>query len=286
MLCSGRGQKCFISDEGPLCLCPRCDFVTRRPICGQVGGVVATFDSFCALKAQACLQNEDYYFLDNVACEGLQRGCPSPLACLVRLFVCLVFWFCFPENLLKCSFQKYQGWSCTVSFVASLVVKVCGIASNVFKREFPRLVLGSSPSPLTFTLHQFLNRWSRWGTTDDFTTSFLHFSLFSSVLWDLANSRPVHSLMLSSYLFFCLPRLLNHFTVACKMVWARPDDWDMSIQLQFASPYDAKVFVWSDCLLDLGTDFLTGNVVFCMRCVVSCRSTLFPCLLFFFAAFL
>ena len=80
--------------------------------------------------------------------------------------------------------------------------------------------LGSSPSPLTFTLHQFLNRWSRWGTTDDFTTSFLHFSLFSSVLWDLANSRPVHSLMLSSYLFFCLPRLLNHFTVACKMVWS------------------------------------------------------------------
>ena len=42
----------------------------------------------------------------------------------------------------------------------------------------------------------------RWGTTDDFTTGFLHFSLFPTALWDLANSRPVHSLMLSFHLFF------------------------------------------------------------------------------------
>ena len=42
-------------------------------------------------------------------------------------------------------------------------------------------------------------------TTDDFTTSFLHLSLFSIALWDLANSRPVHSLMLPSHLFLCLP---------------------------------------------------------------------------------
>ena len=41
--------------------------------------------------------------------------------------------------------------------------------------------------------HQSLNREGRWGTTDDFATSFLHFSLFSTVLWDLPNSRPVHS---------------------------------------------------------------------------------------------
>ena len=38
---------------------------------------------------------------------------------------------------------------------------------------------------------------------------------------------------------------------------------DMSIPLQFASLYDGhQVYVWSDCLLDLGTDFLVGNVVF------------------------
>ena len=37
----------------------------------------------------------------------------------------------------------------------------------------------------------------------------------------------------------------------------------MTIQLQFASIYDGQeVFMWSDCLPDLGTDFLDGNMVF------------------------
>ena len=63
-------------------------------------------------------------------------------------------------------------------------------------------------------LHRSLDDGGRWGTTDDFTTSFLHFSLFSTALWDLANSRPVHSLMLPSHLLFCLPRLLPPFTAA------------------------------------------------------------------------
>ena len=63
----------------------------------------------------------------------------------------------------------------------------------------------------------------RWGATDDFTTSFLHFFQFSTALWDLANSRPVHSLM-SSHLFFCLPYLFPPFTVPCKMVLAKPEE--------------------------------------------------------------
>ena len=72
--------------------------------------------------------------------------------------------------------------------------------------------------------HLSLNRESRWGTTDHFTSSFLHFSLFSTALWDFANSRPVQSLMLSPHLFLCLPCLLPPFTVPCKMVLARPDE--------------------------------------------------------------
>ena len=70
--------------------------------------------------------------------------------------------------------------------------------------------------------HLSLNRGGRWGTTGDFTTSFLHFSLFSAALWDLANSRPVHSLMLSGHLFFCPGRF--PFTVPYKMVLARPEE--------------------------------------------------------------
>ena len=49
--------------------------------------------------------------------------------------------------------------------------------------------------------HLSVNREGRWGTTDDFTTTFLFFSLFSTALWVLAKSRPVHSPMLSSHLF-------------------------------------------------------------------------------------
>ena len=62
------------------------------------------------------------------------------------------------------------------------------------------------------------------GTTHIFTTSFLLFSLFSTALWDLANSRSVHSLMLFSHLFFCLPGLLPPFTVPCKTVLAKPGE--------------------------------------------------------------
>ena len=38
---------------------------------------------------------------------------------------------------------------------------------------------------------------------------------------------------------------------------------DMTIPLKFVSLYDGQeVFVWSDCLLDLGTDFLVGDMLF------------------------
>ena len=76
---------------------------------------------------------------------------------------------------------------------------------------------------LVYHLHLSLNRKGRWGTTDDFITSCLCFSLFSTALWELTNSRHVHSLMLSSHLF-CLPCLLPPFTVLCKMGLVRLDE--------------------------------------------------------------
>ena len=77
---------------------------------------------------------------------------------------------------------------------------------------------------LPYHHHLSLNPEVCWGTTDDFATRFLHFSLFSTALLDLANSRPVHSLVLSSNLFLCLPCLFAPFTVPCKMVLARPHE--------------------------------------------------------------
>ena len=84
--------------------------------------------------------------------------------------------------------------------------------------------------------HLSLNRERRFGTTDDFTTSFLHFSLSFIALWNLANSRTVHFLMLSSHLFLFQPCLLILFTVPCKMVLARPDEretWPYHCSLRF-----------------------------------------------------
>ena len=79
-------------------------------------------------------------------------------------------------------------------------------------------------SCVSLNVTYYLNCRGHWGTTDDFTTSFLHFLCSSLPSGNLANSSPVHSPLLSSHLFFCLPCLLPHFTVPCKMILARPDE--------------------------------------------------------------
>ena len=64
----------------------------------------------------------------------------------------------------------------------------------------------------------------RWGTTDEFATISFHLDLFSAALVELAKSIPVHCLILSSHLFFCLPLFLFPFTVPCRIVFAKPED--------------------------------------------------------------
>ena len=125
-----------------------------------------------------------------------------------------------------------------------------------------RLKLNQTPasSLRVWSLHLSLSREGCWGTTDDFTTSFLHFSLYSTALWDLANSRPVPSLMLSSHPFFCLPCLLPAFTVPCKMVLARPDEqetcsYDFSLCLftmvkrSSCGPIGRWILAWTSSLV-------------------------------------
>ena len=53
------------------------------------------------------------------------------------------------------------------------------------------------------------------GTTDEFATIPFHLDLFSAALVELARSIPVHSLILSSHLFFCLP--LFSFSFHCAL---------------------------------------------------------------------
>ena len=91
--------------------------------------------------------------------------------------------------------------------------------------------------------HLSLDHERRWGTKNDFVTSFLHFSLFSTALWDLVNSRPLHSLMLSSHFFLCLPCLLPPFTMPCKMLLARPCKMFKSLKIMAMSAATLHVAV-------------------------------------------
>ena len=74
---------------------------------------------------------------------------------------------------------------------------------------------------------QSLNLGGRRGTTDDVATIPFHPSLSSAALRESPNPISVHSLMLSSHLFFCLPLLLAPFTVPCRIVFAMPEDLEM-----------------------------------------------------------
>ena len=74
---------------------------------------------------------------------------------------------------------------------------------------------------------QSLNLGGGRGTTDDAATIPFHPSLSSAALRESPNPIPVHSLMLSSHLFSCLPLLLAPFTVPCRIVFAMPEDLEM-----------------------------------------------------------
>ena len=100
----------------------------------------------------------------------------------------------------------------------------------------------------------------RRGTTDEFATIPFHLDLFSAALVELAKSIPVHSLILSSHLFFCLPLFLFPFTVPCRIVFAKPEDleaWPNHLSFRFLtrvrslsySPMAAWIFLQTSSLV-------------------------------------
>ena len=74
------------------------------------------------------------------------------------------------------------------------------------------------------SLHLSHSLFDRWGTKDDRATTVLHSSLFSAFRRASPNFNPVHAVMLSSHLFFCLPLLLPPCTVPCRIIFASPVD--------------------------------------------------------------
>ena len=109
-----------------------------------------------------------------------------------------------------------------------------------------------------------LNREGRWGTTDDFATSFLHFFPCSPL--------PSETLRTSglSIPWCCIPTSSSVYLVffplsLCLARWFWPDlmngrhDHTTAVCVSYTGQ---KVLVWSDCLLDLVTDSPVGNMDF------------------------
>ena len=101
----------------------------------------------------------------------------------------------------------------------------------------------------------------RRGTTDEFATIPFHLDLFSAALVELAKSIPVHSLILSSHLFFCLPLFLFPFTVPCRIVFAKPEDLETWPNHHSFLDQGQEFVIFSNGCLDLSANLLIGNMV-------------------------
>ena len=87
-------------------------------------------------------------------------------------------------------------------------VSKCGKCSGIFFSDnLTELYIVSTFVIIILLILSYLSRSlaDRWVTTVDFITRFLHSSRFSPFRSMMFHSRPVHSLMLSSHRFLCLP---------------------------------------------------------------------------------
>ena len=121
-------------------------------------------------------------------------------------------------------------------FLSNLRISGCELKDNhyisfilLFKTYFHRcvgisVILSPNKDFLSLVRVTHFRLEGRRGTSDEFTTIPFHLVLFSAAIVELAKSIPVHSLILSSHLFFGLPLFLFPFTVPCRIVFAKPED--------------------------------------------------------------
>ena len=89
--------------------------------------------------------------------------------------------------IIRKSLQIKRKITMTMIWVMKMIISCCCI-NDVIDGDS-----GGDRYKIDLLSHLSLNREGRWGIADDFATNFLHFSLFSIALWDLANSRSVVS---------------------------------------------------------------------------------------------
>ena len=133
--------------------------------------------------------------------------------------------------------------------------------SELHYGNIQKLISSSTPWSVTISILFYpITLGGRRGTTDEFATIPFHLDLFSAALVELAKSIPVHSLILSSHLFFCLLLFLFPFTVPCRIVFAKPEDletWPNHLSFRFLtrvrsssySPMAARIFLRTSSLV-------------------------------------
>ena len=143
-----------------------------------------------------------------------------------------------------------------LSFATCYVRKITIFLKTISScRYCLRNLVGSSIKQLLFYP---ITLGGRWGTTDEFATIPFHLDLFSAALVELAKSIPVHSLILSSHRFFCLPLFLFPFNVPCRIVFAKPEDletWPNHLSFRFLTRVRSSSFFACTFQLTIGGKF-------------------------------
>ena len=133
-------------------------------------------------------------------CHQLSEGVSNPSSASLKDFIfagiCLA-WFLSSLLLTVSGHQIRRILLRQVLMNVWIFFRVAGVGLYVSAPQ--------SRTGLTFLSYLSRSLADRWGTTADFTTSFLHSSRFSAFRSMMFHSRPIHSLMLSSHRFLCLP---------------------------------------------------------------------------------
>ena len=127
------------------------------------------------------------------------------------------------NDIVQCKLTFVQA-SCFINGISDntsiLVWKTISFLQTCATREYDVIIM-----LVLLISSQSLNLGGRRG--HDVATIPFHPSLSSAALRESPNPIPVHSLVWSSHLSFCLPLLLAPFTVPCRIVFAMLEDFEM-----------------------------------------------------------
>ena len=175
----------------------------------------------------------------------------------------------FPKLCYVCylyfDFHTAVSWGFWTEGEWKFVVKIRLMLPGLGVIKSEHIQTWDKPSRLLWSPHLnlSLNRRSHLGTTDDFTTSFIHFPLFSLPFrtWQTPGLSIPWCCLPTSFsvclVFFPFSLCLARWFWQDLMIGRPVSTTSVCVSLRWSWG-----FVWSDCLLDLGTDLLVSNLVF------------------------